>query len=314
MMRSNRTRKKYKRRRIIFTVLLLVVVALGIYVAKVALSAKQMLDDIKGEDITSTLRDGKPDLGKKQPFSVLLLGVDEREDDVGRSDTIIVVTVNPETRSTKMVSIPRDTLIYLPERQMDDKANAAYAFGGIQMAHEAIENFLGIPIDYYAKINMEGMEDLVDAVGGVTVNSPFEFDLDGYVFPAGEQKLDGKEALAYVRMRKEDPEGDFGRQKRQREVIQAVINKTLSASSLTNFDKIFKAVGDNVETNFTASELTTVADKYRSAADTIEDLSFDGIDDLQYISTYDQEVYVWVPDEDSVAQLQQQLKEHLNMN
>lgn len=314
MMRSNRNKKKYRRRRIIFTILLLVIVALGIYVARVAFSAKQMLDDIKGEDITSTLRNGKPDLSKKQPFSVLLLGVDEREDDVGRSDTIIVVTINPEEKTTKMVSIPRDTLINIPERGMEDKANAAYAFGGVKMAHEAIEEFLGIPIDYYAKINMEGMEDLVDAVDGVTVNSPFEFDLDGYVFPAGKQKLNGKEALAYVRMRKEDPEGDFGRQKRQREVIQAVTNKVLSASSLTNFDKIFKAVGDNVETNFDSGELTTVAQKYRSAADTIEDLSFEGTDGSQYISTYGQSVYVWIPNPDSVAQLQKDLKQHLNID
>ncbi|WP_317951459.1 LCP family glycopolymer transferase, partial [Rossellomorea marisflavi] len=148
---------------------------------------------------------------KKHPFSVLLLGVDERAGDKGRSDTMIVVTVNPHEKTTKMLSIPRDTLVDIVGRGTRDKINHAYAFGGVEMSMDTVEEFLDIPIDYYAKINMEGFKDIVNAVGGVTVNNDFTFSSGGYTFNEGQLSLNGEKALAYTRMRKQDPRGDFGR-------------------------------------------------------------------------------------------------------
>ena len=122
---------------------------------------------------------------KKEPFSVLILGVDERKGDRGRSDTMIVLTVNPNQNSIKMLSIPRDTRTEIVGHGTEDKINHAYAFGGIEMSMATVEDFLNIPIDYYLQINMEGFKDIVDSVGGVTVNNDLDFTVDGKHFPKG---------------------------------------------------------------------------------------------------------------------------------
>ncbi|GAA3319168.1 hypothetical protein GCM10020331_024960 [Ectobacillus funiculus] len=155
-----------------------------------------------------------------------MLGADERADEVGRSDTLLVITLNPRTKSMKMVSIPRDTYTEIVGKGKSDKINHAYAFGGIDMSVNTVENFLNIPIDYYIEVNMAGFKDIVDAVGGVDVVN----DLDFFhslviIFAKGPIHLNGEEALVYSRMRKQDPRGDFGRQMRQRQIIKAVIQK-----------------------------------------------------------------------------------------
>src|SRR5690606_27392907 len=132
----------------------------------------------------------------------------------------IVLTVNPNKESIQMVSIPRDTRTEIIGKGFEDKINHAYAFGGMEMAIDTVENFLDIPIDYYVQVNMEGFKDLIDAVGGVTVENDLAFTQDGYHFPEGTITLYGDEALAFVRMRKNDPRGEFGRQLRQRQIIE----------------------------------------------------------------------------------------------
>lgn len=124
---------------------------------------------------------------KKEPFSVLMLGVDERKDDSGRSDTMIVITVNPEKQTMKMLSIPRDTRTEIIGHDTVDKINHAYAFGGVPMAVDTVENFLNIPIDYYVFINMEGFLQIIDTLGGVTINNDMDLTFDEYHFP--EEKL-----------------------------------------------------------------------------------------------------------------------------
>lgn len=180
------------------------------------------------------------------------MGVDERDGDKGRADTLIYMTVNPKTNTTDMVSIPRDTYTKIIGKGTMDKINHSYAFGGTQMTVDTVENFLDVPVDYFVKVNMESFRDVVDTLGGITVNSTFAFSYDGYSFGKGEITLNGKEALAYTRMRKEDPRGDFGRQDRQRQVIQGIINKGANISSITKFGDMFKVVEDNVKTNLTS--------------------------------------------------------------
>ena len=135
-------------------------------------------------------------LSDQEPFSILMLGVDERDGDKGRSDTMIVLTVNPQKKSVKMLSIPRDTRTEIVGHGTQDKINHAFAFGGAKMSMDTVENFLDIPIDYYMKINMEGFKDIVDAVGGVTVQNDLDFSSDGVHFAKGSHTLNGKDALS----------------------------------------------------------------------------------------------------------------------
>ena len=123
----------------------------------------------------SEMRQEDLELIEQQPFSVLLLGVDERDGDSGRSYSMIVLTVSPELETVKMLSIPRDTRTEIVGHNTVDKINHAYAFGGITMAMDTVENFLDIPIDHYIKINMESFGEIVDAVGEITVNNELDF-------------------------------------------------------------------------------------------------------------------------------------------
>ncbi|WP_307196960.1 polyisoprenyl-teichoic acid--peptidoglycan teichoic acid transferase TagU [Neobacillus niacini] len=247
-------------------------------------------------------------LNKKQPFSVLMMGVDERQGDKGRSDTMIVLTVNPNTKSVKMLSIPRDTRTEIVGKGKEDKINHAYAFGDVPMAMDTVEKFLDIPLDYYVKINMEGFEDIVDAVGGVVVQNDLDFSSDGYHFPKGEIILDGKKALSFSRMRYEDPRGDFGRQIRQRLIIQAIINKGASLSSLTKFQDIFNALGDNVKTNLTFNEMVDIQENYKDASESVEQIEIKGS------SSKINGIYYLIISPGEKQRVQNELKAHLELN
>ena len=203
-------------------------------------------------------------IAENKPMTILLMGVDtgsgSREDQwVGNSDTMILVTVNPQTRETTIMSLERDILTNITKdgETVQAKLNAAYAQGGAELAIETIQDLMNIHIDRYAMINMKGLVQLVDKVGGITVNNPFDFDISieenepEYTakIPPGRQEIDGEQALVYSRMRYQDPEGDYGRQKRQREVIEKIIKKVLTLDGLSNYQGIIEAVSDNMQTN-----------------------------------------------------------------
>jgi LCP family protein required for cell wall assembly len=275
-MNSRVTKKKNKRKwpRVLLTIFAILFIAVGAYVYSVYHSLTSAVETMHKpiDRVKSEKRQEVVSLKKAQPFSVALLGVDQRENDRGRSDSIIVLAINPNTNSVKMLSIPRDTRTAIIGKGTVDKINHAYAFGGVKMSLDTIENFLDIPIDYYVQINMEGFKDIVDSVGGVTVQNDLDFTSDGAHFSKGTLKLNGDKALKYARMRHEDPRGDFGRQMRQRQIIQAVINEGASVSSLTNFGDIFKALGNNVKTNLTFDEMVTIQSKYKQARNSIEQI------------------------------------------
>ncbi|MED3571753.1 LytR family transcriptional regulator [Cytobacillus praedii] len=308
-MRSESKKKKRTWLRVAGIVILFMLICTGVYGYSVYKSLTNAVDTMHQpiERELSEKRIEEVTFEKKEPFSVLMLGVDERKGDRGRSDTMIVLTVNPNQNSIKMLSIPRDTRTEIVGHGTDDKINHAYAFGGIEMSMATVEDFLNIPIDYYLQINMEGFKDIVDSVGGVTVNNDLDFTVDGKHFPKGKITLNGKEALMFSRMRYEDARGDFGRQLRQREVIQAVINKGASLSSLTNYQKIFSALGKNIKTNLIFNEMVDIQKNYRHAAKTVEQLSIDGdgklIKDIYYFI---------VPDEEK-QRVQDELRGHLEL-
>lgn len=308
-MRSESNKKKRIWLRVVGIIILLMLIGTGVYGYSVYKSLTDAVDTMHQpiERELSEKRIEEITFEKKEPFSVLMLGVDEREGDRGRSDTMIVLTVNPNLNSIKILSIPRDTRTEIVGRGTEDKINHAYAFGGVEMSMATVEDFLDIPIDYYLQINMEGFKDIVDSVGGVTVNNDLDFTVNGKHFPKGEITLNGREALMFSRMRYEDARGDFGRQLRQREVIQAVINKGASLSSLTKYQKIFSALGKNIKTNLIFNEMVDIQKNYRHAAKSVEQLSIEGdgklIKDIYYFI---------VPDEEK-QRVQGELRKHLEL-
>ncbi|WP_413229406.1 LytR family transcriptional regulator [Heyndrickxia sporothermodurans] len=278
MMRSQKHTKKKKWLTVLLIVVGLSVVGGGAYAYSVWHSFDSAVKNIhKPVERNQPVKRAKEGTVKNgDPFSILLLGVDERKNDKGRSDTMIVMTVNPHLKSIKMLSIPRDTRTELIGRGTVDKINHAYAYGDVEMSMDTVEHFLNIPIDYYVKVNMEGFKEVVDAVGGVKVHNDLAFTAGGVTFPVGNLTLDGKKALKFSRMRHDDPEGDFGRQKRQREIIESILDEGASISSLWNYDNIFDALAKNVKTNFTFEEMLGIQSQYKDIRKNIEELKVEG--------------------------------------
>ncbi len=225
------------------------------------------------------------------------------------------MTLNPKEKTSKLISIPRDTRADLIDQDGNkysyDKMNHAYAFGGIEMTINSIENFLNIPIDYYVEVNMEGFSDIVDAVGGIDVTNQYEFELDGVHLTEGDFHLNGREALMYARMRKQDPRGDFGRQEQQREVISKVVDKGTSLKTLTKYTDILDALEKNIKTNLTLDDMLGIQKTYKPAAETIEKIEIKGTGGL--FPNGKQNVYYYIVDDETRQELSDQLREHLGL-
>lgn len=322
MRSAKHTIKKKKRKKIfetILSVLILLFIFLGGLTGYYGSKVTSFLDNINVDNNGNEVIENTRQLEDLEPFSVLILGVDVEEDGASRSDTIIVATVNPDTQDLKMVSIPRDTLITLPNG-VQEKINAAYSTGGPLLAKEMISSYLDIPIHFYATMDFDGLIELVDAVGGVTVDSDLAFTQSNYRTPSnpveiieGEQELDGEEALAYARMRKKDPRGDFGRQARQQEVIIGILDQLVSFNTVTNLTNILNAVEPYLSTNATGQQMISIASNYSNAITDIEQLTLDGLADSTYFPHYGVEVWTWQPYEESLNEVQNELKAHLNL-
>ncbi|SFD89767.1 cell envelope-related function transcriptional attenuator common domain-containing protein [Lentibacillus persicus] len=252
--------------------------------------ATELHEPVDGIDTEAT----KKKVDGKEPINILLLGVDERSHDKGRSDTMIVMTLDPANQQMQLVSIPRDTRTEIVGRGMVDKLNHAYAFGGSEMSVASVENFLDIDLDYYVRMNMEGLAQLVNAVNGITVTNDRAFSQGGHSFGTGELQLNGEEALAYVRMRKGDTQGDLGRNERQRQVIQGIIDKGANFNILNKIGDIMDVLGDNMATNMKFDDMRNLATNYRSARKNITTYQMSGqgtrINGIYYMLMSDEEV------------------------
>lgn len=242
------------------------------------------------------------------PIGILLLGVDERAGDVGRSDTIVIATVNPNQKTVMLTNIPRDTRVNIPGYRGKDKINHSYAYGGVDLTRKTVENFLDVPIDGYVKINMEGLEKIVDELGGIEVNVPFDFIFDGNHFKQGKMMLNGREALAFARMRKEDPFGDFGRIKRQQEVIRAIITKGTQLSSIPRLHNIMEALGANMKTDISPLQMFHLQQTYAQVKD--EDMI---TNQIRGHSTRINGIYYFIVSDEEVNRIRTILLDHLEL-
>lgn len=275
---------------IVGAITLAIVGATG-YAAKVYYDTNHTFNTnmVKKVKRTTAKREQVVNIDNQEPFSILLLGIDTGalgRTEQGRSDSMMVVTVNPQKKKSTIVSLDRDIYTQIVGYGTMDKLNHAYAFGGVEMSMDSVENLLDVPIDHYVTINMQGLRDLIDAVGGIEVDNKIEFTLEGVHVPAGKIKLNGKTGLAYARMRKQDPDGDVGRQRRQREVITKIVQKVMSLDTVANYQKILNAVSKNTKTDLSWEDMLDIANNYLPAFNDIDQKQLQGegqmIDGIYY--------------------------------
>lgn len=203
----------------------------------------------------------------KEPFTILLLGVDSTQEGltkntVANGDSLILITFNPKTLNATMLSIPRDSYVPIAcwSGKPENKITHAAAYGTDCMM-STIENYFDVKIDYYAKINFKGLVQLVDAMGGIDVDVPKDLCTDdssrgGEVcIKAGHQHLDGEGALVLSRNRKQLANGDLGRGENQQLVIKAMIDKIKAIKSASQFLKILDTISNNFDSNFTTDQI-----------------------------------------------------------
>ena len=236
-------------------------------------------------------------ISAQDKVNILVMGVDERSDDVGRSDTMFVITVDTKTKSVALLSIPRDTRLKIPGHGWD-KINHAYAYGGHKLTQQSVEELLGIPIDHYVMINFKGFQKIVDAIGGVDIDvekrmyyeDPYDGP-DGFVIDLrpGVQHMDGHTAIQYVRYR--DEEGDIGRIQRQQKFIKALFKEVASPSIITKVPAIIKEVSSTISSDMSTAEMINLAqilnDAYKQGLKT---------DMVPGKPAYIDDISYWLPD------------------
>lgn len=202
----------------------------------------------------------------KESFNVYVSGLDFTGDisQNYHSDVNMLVTVNPVSHEVLMTSIPRDYYVKLLSRDSMDKLTHTGLYG-IQETVASVEDMMGIDINYYVKVNYNTVVTLVDAMGGIEIDSPYAFtthgmqELNGIQFVEGYNRLDGRMALAYCRERKSWLDGDMRRNENQQLIMEAMIKKATSSSAiLTNYTGILEAVRGNMETSMTGEEMTSL--------------------------------------------------------
>jgi polyisoprenyl-teichoic acid--peptidoglycan teichoic acid transferase len=217
---------------------------------------------------------------------VVLLGSDARAGEASRSDTIVVAKAGEG-----MLAVPRDTLVEIPGLG-EDKINAAFATGGPELTVKTLENLTGLPINNYVVVHFDGVEDIVNALGGVTleVEQPIKVGIEGrrVFIPAGTQTLNGIEALAYVRFR-DTPTADIGRIGRQQGFLQELAKEATSPAKLPRLPATARAVWRNIDTNMNPLEAARFAIRMRLTGDTEAEI-YPGTP--QYIGG----ISYWVPD------------------
>ncbi|MFB9279296.1 LCP family protein [Cohnella cellulosilytica] len=222
----------------------------------------------------------EPEAKVEKPFSMLLMGVDARAKERGRSDTLIYTVIRPEDGNVLMVSIPRDTYADIVGRDTKDKITHAYAFGGPEMAVNSVEKLLDAKIDHYASINFQGFVQVIDTLGGIHLPIGKDIvnkgaDHEKFTVKANKDSYTGVEALNYVRYR-EDAGGDMARADRNRVFLEELIHKASSLQQWNKIPEVLDIVGDNFQTDLLPSSINELAKKFLQAGHEIQSYTLKG--------------------------------------
>ena len=235
--------------------------------------------------------------------NIVVMGVDERDEDAGRSDTLFVVMLDPKSNNISLLSIPRDTMVKIPDRGWD-KINHAFAFGGHKLTQQTVEEFLGIQINNYVVVDFKGFKGLVDAIGGIDINVEkdmyYEDPYDNLVIDLqqGRQHLDGAKAIQYVRYR--DEEGDIGRIKRQQHFMAAIYEKITSTEILTKVPGLVKELVTMIKTDIPVTDMIKLA---KAMNKTMKDEKGLNMAMVPGEPVYIDEISYWVPDMTDLRQV-----------
>ncbi|MCH4824765.1 MAG: LCP family protein [Planococcus sp. (in: firmicutes)] len=290
--------------------LLICVSAYGIYLIKKAETAVDTAFEPAGninEDI-EPLTDN---------ISILFIGVDDsaernQSNNNIRSDALVLATLNNEDKSIKLVSIPRDTYTFIPDSGREDKITHAYAYNGPSSTIKSVEILLEVPVDYYLRMNFDAFIEVIDALGGIKVEVPYDIieqdendSQSAIELKEGIQFLNGSEALALARTRHYD--NDIERGKRQQMILESIMNRAVSAGSITKYGDVFEAVGDNMKTDLTFKNISSLFEYAKNGKPDVETITLDGYDDM---STG---IYYWKLNEESLTEIQDVLQSHLGL-
>ena len=235
---------------------------------------KSEISKITGEDDTTLNQNSSI----KEPFTLLLMGVDATGDKLnknatGNGDSLMLITFNPKTLNATMLSIPRDSYVYIPNMGTENKITHA-AWGGTNHMIRTIENFTDVKINYYMKINFRGVVKLVDALGGVYIDVPTDMCTDNsyrygkICLKEGYQKLNGEQALSFARNRYAFATGDLQRGVNQQIVVQAMLNELKNIKSASQALNILDTVSESMDTNFTTKQLLSFYDIFKTVLET----------------------------------------------
>ncbi|MFK2826353.1 LCP family protein [Bacillus sp. B190/17] len=320
--RMQRRKRQRRKRRIAFFILLPIVfltftaAGYGAFLYKKAetIFTGSYMDDGRTK---SALRDAKVH-PLKDNISILFIGIDESDvrtkEDKTRSDALMLATLNVKDKSIKLLSIPRDSYAYIPAVDYKTKINHAHAFGGPKATIDTVEELLDIPVDYYVRMNFYAFMDVVDALGGIKFDVPYKLSEkdsndqhNAIQLEPGLQHLNGEEALALARTRHYD--SDIERGKRQQELLQTIVKKATSLNSITKYDEILEAVGSNMRTNMTFSDMKSLINYSKSGSMEFETITLKGEDDKMSNGAY-----IYRLDDEELEVVKRKLSRHLGLD
>lgn len=285
---------------------------------------------------TSSIELASTNKSVTEPFTILLMGIDSTDEvlsknAVANGDTLILITFNPKTLNATMVSIPRDSYVPIACWPNKDENKITHAAGyGNDCMINTIQNYFGINIDYYAKINFKGLVKLVNAVGGVEVDVPTKLCTDDssrgsqICIQPGRQTLNGEQALVFARNRKSLTNGDFGRAQHQQEIIMALIDKMKTITKVSQFTAILDTISNSLDTNLTTKQILEfynvgkdIIKKSLSSEEAelinIQQLYLSGSSQMIYDERMRMVLYNYVPNTSSKKDIIQAMKENLEL-
>ena len=313
---TQRQRRRERRKRVAYgcmTSFAVVFVAFAVlilfYISGVNSRLSAALKEGVDETVVELLEQAAPE-ESEDPFYMLIMGVDNREGETrARSDTLIVARIDPTEKTASLISIPRDTRVVIPGYGTN-KINAANALGGPALVIETVKDLTGLPISKYLEVDFQGFKDLVNALGGVSIDVPStiidpqagDYDPSAYKVYAGQQTLNGAQALTFVRSRN-FPDGDLTRIKNQQLFLRSLLDESLKVENALRAPQIIESVVGNVTTNFTVRELLELANSMNGMGNgSLETATMPG--SPQYVGGVS---YV-IMDEDAFAAMIQRVK------